>query len=420
MALMNHDIMLFLKVMNAAYNMRWLLYLLKAYFKCAYECFDRRRRQEEITNCVENCSIPLANVQQSFDHEMAFFQLAISWNSGKLAITPQQTCQSHNLALLGKNVWQVIKGEDKPWVSLVKEKYGVHGNFLSAPVRRGSVVWRAILKTKEVMQGGFSFKLGNGSSSFWFDEWLGNFKLGAIVPAVDIHDVQLTVCDMVRGGSWDLAQLYTSLPSDIIDSILARGCLLNERVPDCWTWSFDSSGLYSAKSGYQWLIHERLPPAVVGAYADWNWIWRLKGPFKILFLVWLGCQKALPVNLLRFQRNMAASPMCSRCNLYPETILHCLRDCWFARRVWLRLGLAASHPSFALPEPNQWFKRVVEEAEAVSLAAIWAIWTARNRAYFDHTFIPEEKVLRSILDQKELFLLAWPPLQRTSEPRLVS
>ncbi|XP_061373044.1 uncharacterized protein LOC133315427 [Gastrolobium bilobum] len=48
--------------------------LQKAYFKCAYECFDRSRRQEEISNCVENCSIPLSNVQQTFDNEMAKFQ----------------------------------------------------------------------------------------------------------------------------------------------------------------------------------------------------------------------------------------------------------------------------------------------------------------------------------------------------------
>lgn len=48
--------------------------LQKAYFKCAYECFDRSRKQEEISNCVENCSIPLSNVQQSFENEMAKFQ----------------------------------------------------------------------------------------------------------------------------------------------------------------------------------------------------------------------------------------------------------------------------------------------------------------------------------------------------------
>ncbi|RYR55884.1 hypothetical protein Ahy_A05g021728 [Arachis hypogaea] len=65
--------------------------LQKAYFKCAYECFDRSRRQEEITNCVENCSIPLANVQQTFDTEMQKFQvisfyplLIIGYESAKL------------------------------------------------------------------------------------------------------------------------------------------------------------------------------------------------------------------------------------------------------------------------------------------------------------------------------------------------
>ncbi|XP_027333146.1 protein FAM136A-like [Abrus precatorius] len=48
--------------------------LQKAYFKCAYECFDRSKGQNEISNCVENCSIPLANVQQTFENEMAKFQ----------------------------------------------------------------------------------------------------------------------------------------------------------------------------------------------------------------------------------------------------------------------------------------------------------------------------------------------------------
>ncbi|KAJ7947446.1 hypothetical protein O6P43_028063 [Quillaja saponaria] len=48
--------------------------LQKEYFKCAYECFDRTRKQEEITSCVESCSIPLSNAQHKFDNEMAKFQ----------------------------------------------------------------------------------------------------------------------------------------------------------------------------------------------------------------------------------------------------------------------------------------------------------------------------------------------------------
>ncbi|KAG2260292.1 hypothetical protein Bca52824_079586 [Brassica carinata] len=36
-----------------------------AYFKCAYECFDRSRKQEEIANCVEHCSVPVERMNRS-------------------------------------------------------------------------------------------------------------------------------------------------------------------------------------------------------------------------------------------------------------------------------------------------------------------------------------------------------------------
>ncbi|KAJ0250825.1 hypothetical protein HA466_0141060 [Hirschfeldia incana] len=48
--------------------------LQQAYFKCAYECFDRSRKQEEIANCVEHCSVPVVKSQQYFEGEMAQFQ----------------------------------------------------------------------------------------------------------------------------------------------------------------------------------------------------------------------------------------------------------------------------------------------------------------------------------------------------------
>ncbi|XAR71053.1 hypothetical protein NMG60_11028138 [Bertholletia excelsa] len=48
--------------------------LQQAYFKCAYECFERRRRQDEINNCVENCSVPVLSAQNLVEGEMAKFQ----------------------------------------------------------------------------------------------------------------------------------------------------------------------------------------------------------------------------------------------------------------------------------------------------------------------------------------------------------
>ncbi|CAN4085039.1 unnamed protein product [Withania somnifera] len=48
--------------------------LQQAYFKCAYECFDKRRKQEEIDNCVEYCSVPVLKAQKFVENEMANFQ----------------------------------------------------------------------------------------------------------------------------------------------------------------------------------------------------------------------------------------------------------------------------------------------------------------------------------------------------------
>ncbi|KAJ8639359.1 hypothetical protein MRB53_016053 [Persea americana] len=48
--------------------------LQQAYFKCAYDCFDRRRKQEEINNCVEHCSVPVLNANNMVEEEMAKFQ----------------------------------------------------------------------------------------------------------------------------------------------------------------------------------------------------------------------------------------------------------------------------------------------------------------------------------------------------------
>ncbi|KAI5660849.1 hypothetical protein M9H77_20172 [Catharanthus roseus] len=48
--------------------------LQQAYFKCAYECFDRRKKQDEINNCVEHCSVPVLQAQNLVETEMAKFQ----------------------------------------------------------------------------------------------------------------------------------------------------------------------------------------------------------------------------------------------------------------------------------------------------------------------------------------------------------
>ena len=54
-----------------------LIYFQQAYFKCEYDCFDRRRNQEGINNCVENCSVPVLTANNLVENEMAKFQVPL-------------------------------------------------------------------------------------------------------------------------------------------------------------------------------------------------------------------------------------------------------------------------------------------------------------------------------------------------------
>nr|GMD90876.1 protein FAM136A-like [Ipomoea batatas]GME07919.1 protein FAM136A-like [Ipomoea batatas] len=49
--------------------------LQQAYFKCAYECFDRKKKPEEIGSCVEYCSVPVVNAQNVVQNEISQFQV---------------------------------------------------------------------------------------------------------------------------------------------------------------------------------------------------------------------------------------------------------------------------------------------------------------------------------------------------------
>nr|GLL32996.1 protein FAM136A-like [Ipomoea trifida] len=48
--------------------------LRQAYFKCAFECFDRKKKPEEIGSCVEYCSVPVVNAQNAVQNEISQFQ----------------------------------------------------------------------------------------------------------------------------------------------------------------------------------------------------------------------------------------------------------------------------------------------------------------------------------------------------------
>ncbi|MCI29947.1 RNA-directed DNA polymerase (Reverse transcriptase) [Trifolium medium] len=104
----------------------------------------------------------------------------------------------------------MVQSSNKLWVDLLSSKYTFGPNFLlSNNPSSGSSTWSSIIRAKDILKDGYSWRAGSGSSSFWYTPWTTLGRLGSLVPFVDIHDLQLSVKDVLSTGNPHTQSLYT-------------------------------------------------------------------------------------------------------------------------------------------------------------------------------------------------------------------
>lgn len=93
------------------------------------------------------------------------------------------------------------------------------------------------------------------------------------------------------------------------------------------------SGICSVKSAYQSLLTWNRLGALT-RNETWPWIWKLKIPPKINLFIWKCAHHRIPTKSILFSHSTHHSQLCARCN-ETETPFHVLRDCDFARNIWI-------------------------------------------------------------------------------------
>ena len=80
-----------------------------------------------------------------------------------------RTARETNICLLGKLVWDLVQSTNKLCVNLLSNKYASGHKVLQANASSSSSpIWSSIIKVKNVLKDGYSWRSGSGSSSFWF------------------------------------------------------------------------------------------------------------------------------------------------------------------------------------------------------------------------------------------------------------
>jgi ribonuclease HI len=176
--------------------------------------------------------------------------------------------------------------------------------------------------------------------------------------------------------------LYTILPPHIEEFINNTHLIFNASVEDAFIWSHNKNGIYTAKSGYTWLLSNQI--MVGNSHGLWSWIWKIKAPEKYKFLIWLICHDAAPTLALLHHRRIAPSDICSRCNDYRESIMHCIRDCIHSKPIWIKVGFSG-HEFFSTTCATEWIRYGIDSpSPTLFLATLWWTWRHRNLMCISH------------------------------------
>ncbi|OMP00911.1 reverse transcriptase [Corchorus capsularis] len=290
----------------------------------------------------------------------------------------------HNIALLQKTAWRFITEEDSLWVKFIKAKYRVRDdvfNFIRN--RQGtsaswSYTWKGIMKALTYLEHGLKWRIGNGSLvRFWTDPWLLNEPILQVIDSYSqVNDTEVFVRDYRHTeGGWDSDKLFQELPLDLALKILGYPIPRLLEVKDRRIWKYTANGVFNTQSAYLASIDEE----VDDAHSGWKWFWRLPALARWLHFLWLVRRGRLLTNSLRASWGLGDA-LCRLCGVTEKSIMHTLRDCTHAYKVWVALGKMPDNESFfEWVDANLLFTELHGDVEwrVIFIVTLWRLWTRR-------------------------------------------
>uniref|UniRef100_A0A2N9J5Z6 RNase H type-1 domain-containing protein n=1 Tax=Fagus sylvatica TaxID=28930 RepID=A0A2N9J5Z6_FAGSY len=214
--------------------------------------------------------------------------------------------QKFNIALLAKQFWRLMQCKDSLIFKVFSAKFFPTGNILEASTKtKGSFAWRSILKAKDLILKGTSWRVGDGTQ----------------------------IC--IKNTNWLLDEGHrriispvTALPPDAKCEVGIIYCFKDYRVstPGCSR-------------------HEE-PDSL------WKTIWAAQVPAKIKTFLWRACQESLPTKYGLYRRRVVPHPFCEDCSNQVEDGLHALWSCPILSQSWNQIPefsefRQTSFPSFS-------------------------------------------------------------------------
>ncbi|XP_075499819.1 uncharacterized protein LOC142538372 [Primulina tabacum] len=270
-----------------------------------------------------------------------------------------------------------VEQKIKSWSNRLYSTGGREAGVGSNP----SYVWRSMLWSREIIQRGLCWRVGNGQSIRAFaDPWIPT------IPSFhsSLHhsrDNQLRVSHFISGTrTWNESMVRQCFPIREIDAILniplhRQGC------DDIRFWSGSKNGNYSVKDGYyletgSWETPPFNSRQPLGTW--WRKIWKLRLPPKVRIFMWKASRDIIPTDVNLLSHHIPTHGSCSMCNFHYASTSHCLLFCLAIKDVWKNTSfwycLKKHRDAFFLDCALYVSKRFNQEEFELFVTLCWAIW----------------------------------------------
>jgi ribonuclease HI len=271
-------------------------------------------------------------------------------------------------------------------------KFFPTGNILEAHEKTGgSFAWRSILKAKELILSGSSWRVGDGAHiKIKGTKWLLDEGHQCVIsPLPELH-CDAKVSDLIHGNppTWNASLIRNIfLPYDA-EAIL-KIPLSARSPPDRLIWHATRDGNFTVRSGYHQLLRDsRISNPECSRQGEpdplWKTIWAARIPAKVKTFLWKACHESLPTKAGLFRRKVVPHPYCDHCHAAIEDTLHALWSCPVLSQVWqssneLKALQKTSHHSY-----NSLVRQVMNLASPPPLEnfamTCWLLWNKRNKS----------------------------------------
>ncbi|WMV45629.1 hypothetical protein MTR67_039014 [Solanum verrucosum] len=272
-------------------------------------------------------------------HWSSWKNLSLPYDEGGIGVRQMSDiCQAFQF-----KHWWIFRTKQTLWGDFLRAKYCQRSNPISKKWDTGeSQAWKLLMRNKHRVEKHIQWKIRNGSSSFWWDNWLGIGSLAQFTTTSHRFDNE-TIADFTTNGQWNVDKLNQIAPQIHLHKILSTHLQLQHTSTDQAVWNLNANGLFTISSAWD-IIREKRTKTKFNSYT-----WNRNIPFKCSFLLWRTIRGKIPTN--EKLASFGIEPSECYCCHSPgaDTIDHIFNSGNLAKNVWKFFAIPLGIPTDFLP-----------------------------------------------------------------------